>query len=93
MRTGLSAEMLRLRGYKVGGVPAADAQIAGFFAGDKPMVGLALLRPADVARYNLLDHSRSLPGGRRIACNPSASTVTIPIRSFWHLEIVVANTQ
>ena len=59
VRTGLAAEMLRSRRPKVERVPSTDAQTSGIIASDEPMVGLALVRSADIAGYDLLDHCRS----------------------------------
>ena len=88
VRAGLTAEMLRFWGLQVERVPSTDAQLSGFFAGQEPMVGLALLGPADIACYNLLDHCRSLQVASRTALL-SGSTATIPIRLFMRPEIVV----
>lgn len=57
--TGLSAEMLRPGGQQVERVPPANAQLSGLFIRYKPMVGLVLLRSADIACYDLPDHCRS----------------------------------
>ena len=75
VRTAHPAEMLCSRRLQIGRIPARDAQLAGVFRSNKPMIRLAFLRSADIACYDLSDHrspfrseepnSRSLGGLHR----------------------------
>ena len=61
MHTGFSAEMPGPGGQSIRRVPATDAQLSRFLAGNKPMVRLPLRHAAHIAGYDLLDQCRPLP--------------------------------
>ena len=71
VRTCLAAQMFGFWRVQVERVPAANPHLSGLLVGKKPVIGLALLRPADIARYGLLDHCTLHPVGSRTPGRPA----------------------
>jgi hypothetical protein len=61
VHAGLAAQVLCLRTRAVTRTPSAEPQLRTLLIGHKPVVRLALFRPANVARDCLPDHRRPRP--------------------------------
>jgi len=72
VQAGLPAQMLRPGTQPVPRAPSADTQLAALLRRHKPVVGLLLLRSADVTRYCLPDHG--------ISSSPLSSSAASSIR-------------